>query len=357
MPELWPLVIVVALTTAWLITDVLIPQVTKFAYRIGQLDKPDARKVHSTPIPRLGGIAMFFGVAGSIVCLELLVPGKLFPMEGPIAGILAGAVLTFLVGVADDLLQLPAKLKFALEVGIACLAFYLGVRIEFISNPFGGEIWLLPLYFAVPLTAFWLVGITNCINLIDGLDGLAAGVSVIAALTIGIIAWQTNQPLAAILAACLIGSAIGFLRYNFNPARIFMGDSGSLFLGYMLASISVMGVLKLIATAALVIPVLILGVPIFDTAFAIIRRLWRHRPIFSPDKGHLHHRLLRVGLSQKRAVIIIYGLCLAFGGTAMALIGINGARTVLFLAFLILIWGGWSMVRSWKESKSETVGD
>lgn len=352
MPEFWGLIIVVTLTVAWLATDMLIPVVSRFAYKIGNLDKPDARKVHTTPIPRLGGIAMFFGALISFVVIEQLVPGKLFPLDGPLRGVIAGSILTFFLGVADDLHPLPAKFKFAAQIGIASLAFALGVRIDFLSNPLTGGLWVLPLACSLPLTAFWLVGVTNCINLIDGLDGLAAGVSIIAATTIGLIAWQTNQPLSAILAIGLVGAAIGFLRYNFNPARIFMGDSGSLFLGFSLAAISVVGVLKLIATAALVLPVLILGVPIFDTAFAILRRLIKHKPIFSPDKGHLHHRLLGAGLSQRRVVILIYGLSLAFCGVAMYIVRVTGARTVLLASFLILTWGLWTLVRSWKESKS-----
>ncbi|HBN07288.1 MAG TPA: undecaprenyl-phosphate alpha-N-acetylglucosaminyl 1-phosphate transferase [Cyanobacteria bacterium UBA8530] len=333
-------------------TDLLVPMVAGLAYRIGNLDKPDARKVHSTPIPRLGGIAMFLGVSASLAVLELLVPGRLFPLDGPLQGVFVGATLTFFLGVADDLHPLPAKIKFACQIAIASIAFFLGVRIEFLSNPLTGGIWLLPISLALPLTAFWLVGVTNCINLIDGLDGLAAGISIIAATTIGLIAWQTNQLISSIVAVALVGSAIGFLRYNFNPARIFMGDSGSLFLGFSLAAISVVGVLKLIATAALVLPVLILGVPIFDTAFAILRRLWKHKPIFSPDKGHLHHRLLGIGLSQKKVVVLIYGVSLSFCGLAMLLVKVTGAVTVLLSSLLILTWGIWNLVRSWKESKN-----
>jgi UDP-GlcNAc:undecaprenyl-phosphate GlcNAc-1-phosphate transferase len=261
--------------------------------------------------------------------------------------------MIFALGIADDLKPLPAKLKFLIQIGAAAIAVYLGVRIDFLSNPAGGLI-LLPAYVGVPLTIFWLVGITNTINLIDGLDGLAGGVSLIAASTTALIAYQTHQPVIALLALALIGSTIGFLRYNWNPAKIFMGDSGSLFLGFTLAAVSVVGVLKLLATAALLVPVLILGVPIFDTTFAIVRRALQRRPIFSPDRGHLHHRLLGMGFSQRRAVLIIYGICLLLGGTALFLTGIREGAVVLATAVGLLAWGfGNLLFRAPKVSNNE----
>ena len=346
MLEFWPLIMAVALMSAWLTADILIPWVVRFAHRIGNVDKPDARKVHKEPIARLGGIAIFAGFLASLAALEWLVPGRLFVLDGPLGGVLAGATAMFLIGVADDLKPLPAKVKLVLQIGAACLAYYLGVRIEFLSNPFTDGIWVLPTAVSVGLTVFWLVGITNTINLIDGLDGLAGGVSLIAAGTMTLIALQTHQSIAALMTLALAGGIIGFLRYNFNPAKIFMGDSGSLFLGFTLAAISITGVLKLVATVALALPLLILGVPIFDTAFAIVRRAWNRKPIFSPDRGHLHHRLLNAGLTQRRAVVVIYGISLLLGGAALTLLGIGGGSTMIGVACLFIAWGGWSIMRA-----------
>ncbi|MEB3197929.1 MAG: MraY family glycosyltransferase [Candidatus Sericytochromatia bacterium] len=327
----------VTLLVAWLATDLLIPWVTRAAYALGRVDEPDARKVHTVPIPRLGGVAIFLGFVVAVVAIELLVPGPLFPRTGPFLGLFVGAALIFLLGIVDDLLPLPARWKLLVQIVAASVAVWLGVRIEVLSNPFGG-MFILPMSVSVGLTVFWLVGITNTINLIDGLDGLAGGVSLIAASTTALIAFQTKQPALALLALALVGATIGFLRYNWNPAKIFMGDSGSLFLGFSLAAISVVGLLKVAATAALLVPILILGVPIFDTAFAIVRRAIQRRPIFSPDRGHLHHRLLGLGFSQRRAVVIIYAICLLLGGTALTLFGIHEGVVVLFTAIAILIW-------------------
>lgn len=334
--QIWPYL--VTLLVAWLATDLLIPLVTRLAYKLGRVDVPDARKVHTVPIPRLGGIAIFLGFGVAVLAVEWLFTGVLFPRSGPFLGLFIGATMIFFLGIADDLKPLPAKFKLLVQIAAAAVAVYFGVRIDFLSHPGGGLILLAPAV-AYGLTIFWLVGITNTINLIDGLDGLAGGVSLIAASTTALIAWQTHQPTIALLALALMGATIGFLRYNWNPARIFMGDSGSLFLGFTLAALSVVGLLKLLATAALLVPVLILGVPIFDTAFAIARRAWNRVPIFSPDRGHLHHRLLGLGLSQRRTVIIIYGICLLLGGSALALTGIREGTIVLATAVGMLAWG------------------
>lgn len=343
-----PMILVLTLLAAWLATDLCIPWVTRYARQFGHLDPVDARKIHTQPIPRLGGIAIFVGVMVSLALVELLTPGHFFPREGPVLGILAGAALVFLLGVVDDLHPLSAKVKLFGQIAAAGLAYLMGVRIEFLTHPQGG-LWVLPITYGLPLlsiglTLAWLVGITNTINLIDGLDGLAAGVSLIGGLTLAIIALETNQPMSAVFALALVGGTIGFLRYNFNPAKIFMGDGGSLFLGFILASISIMGVLKLVAAATLILPLLILGVPIFDTAFAIVRRLWNRRPIFSPDRGHLHHRLLSAGLSHRNAVIMIYGFSLTLAGTALVLLRLQGALPMFLAAGLFLAWGVWNLV-------------
>lgn len=346
MADYWYLVVALSVMGPWLATDILIPWVVRLAYRIGKVDAPDARKVHTIPIPRLGGIAIFLGFMLGLAMLECIVPGELFSLEGSMRGVLAGGTLMFLIGAIDDLRPLNAKLKFGLQIAAALLAYYFGVRIEFLSNPFGDGLYFLPSVTPVVLTVFWLVGITNTINLIDGLDGLAGGVSLIAAGIIGVIALQTNQPIAGLLALALAGSTIGFLRYNFNPAKIFMGDGGALFLGFTLAAISITGVLKLVAAVAFALPLLILGVPILDTSFAILRRAWNRRPIFSPDRGHLHHRLLDAGLDQRHAVLVIYGICLLLGGTALGLARVEGGYTVLGAGACFLIYGVYRLYRA-----------
>lgn len=335
MSHNWPYV--VALLVAWLGTDLLIPHVVRLAKLIGKMDVPDARKVHKEPIPRLGGIAIFMGSVLSLVVIELLQPG-FFTTQSSWHGIIVGSSLMFLLGVVDDLKTLSAKFKFVFQICAALVAYYLGVKILVLSNPLGGML-VLPDWLSVAMTVFWLVGITNTINLIDGLDGLAAGVSMIAGITLSIIAIQTNQYLGAVIILTLVGGTIGFLRYNFNPAKIFMGDSGSLFLGFTLAAISITGVLKLAATVTILLPLLILGVPIFDTTFAIVRRAASGKPIFQPDKGHLHHRLLGIGLSQRRVVIIIYGISSLLAGIALQLIGMRAATSVIIVSLLMLILG------------------
>jgi UDP-GlcNAc:undecaprenyl-phosphate GlcNAc-1-phosphate transferase len=335
MNEYWPYVVTVL--TAWLGTDLLIPWVTRFAYAMGKVDNPDGRKVHSTPIPRLGGVAIYLGFVLALGMLELLKPGIFFATRGPWIGIVAGATVVFGLGIVDDLFTLPAKLKLVVQIGAALLAYHLGVRIEFVTNPFGGML-VLPYGVSLAITVFWLVGITNTINLIDGLDGLAAGVTTIAAITLGILALQTDQVFSALIALTLAGSTIGFLRYNFSPAKIFMGDSGSLFMGFTLGALAVTGVLKTAAAVTLLLPLLILGVPIFDTTFAILRRSLQGKPIFAPDRGHLHHRLLGAGLSHRRAVLLIYGMSALLGGFALHLAGARWAIPIIVMSGLYFAW-------------------
>lgn len=335
MSHNWPYV--VALLVAWLGTDLLIPHVVRFAKKFGKLDQPDARKVHKEPIPRLGGIAIFLGFILALITIELLDPGFLTKRGFAWYGIILGSTLMFCLGVADDLKSLPAKFKFLIQIGVALLAYWLDIRIEFLTNPFGGMI-MLPQWLSICVTVFWLVGITNTVNLIDGLDGLAAGVSTIAGITLFIIALKTHQIFSALIVLSLVGGTIGFLRYNFNPAKIFMGDSGSLFLGFTLAAISVSGVLKLAATFSILIPILVLAVPILDTSMAILRRASRGKPIFQPDKEHLHHKLLGRGMSQRRAVITIYGISALLAGIALYIIGTKAALSIIIASALLLIF-------------------
>lgn len=285
------------------------PHVKEFAIKAGAMDTPDERKVHIKPIPRMGGLAIYFGIIAAVFIS--------MKINHQILGILLGGTVMLAVGIVDDLKQLSAKIKLLGQICAALVLVAFDVRIEWLTNPFGPMIYLD--YFSIPLTVLWVVAVTNTVNLIDGLDGLAAGVSSIASITILFVALQQNLWLVALLTAAIAGSALGFLFHNFNPAKIFMGDTGSLFLGYMLSAVSVMGAVKGAATIALFVPIVALGLPIMDTAFAIIRRYHNGVPIFRPDKGHLHHRLLAMGLSQKQVVLSMYVISGLLGLSAIIL--------------------------------------
>lgn len=293
------------------------PLVMRLAFRTGALDAPDARKVHKKPIPRIGGLGIY---TAFMLSVGLLLETSGIPAETAqgVAGLLAGGTLIVLLGLADDYKNLPAKAKLLGQIVCAGVAVALGVRIDFITD-FSGEILYLYDYVTIPATIFWMVGITNTVNLIDGLDGLAAGVSAIASLTICLVALQMGVLVVGVVTAALAGAAVGFLCFNFNPARIFMGDTGSLFLGFMLSGISVVGVMKSAAMVALVVPILALGIPIFDTTFAIVRRKRAGVPIMKPDKGHLHHRLLSLGFTQRQAVLLMYVISALLGSSAIAM--------------------------------------
>lgn len=312
-------VILTALATTLAVT----PLVRLVGERWGIVSKPGGRHVHHGAVPRIGGVAMFVGCFAA-VCMRWA--GEVFwgwppalTLAGePVIGVMVGLALMFGVGLLDDIVDLSPGQKLAGQLLAAGVAYAAGVRIDFVGDPFGGGLLLIGVL-SLPVTLFWMVGFANVVNLIDGLDGLAAGITAIAAVSLLVLAEESNQALAAVLAAALVGACIGFLRYNFNPASIFMGDSGSLFLGFTLACISLLGVMKSVAAITLVVPLLIIGVPVFDTFSAIVRRRRQGRPIQEADKGHIHHRLLGRGFSQKQTVLIIYiwSIALAVGGYAM----------------------------------------
>ncbi len=311
------------IVAAAVVTLVLTPIVRRISERYGLVDQPGGRKVHETPISRLGGIAMFVGffaaLAFELVGEKFFGWGGMLSQSGTeLAGVLAGMVLIFAVGVVDDIFTLNPGPKFVGQLVAASIVIASGLRIDFVGNPFGGGLIALGLL-GIPITLIYIAGFTNVINLIDGLDGLAAGITAIAATSFLVLGAQANRFEAAVLAAALIGACLGFLRYNFNPASIFMGDSGAMFLGFSLATISLLGVMKSTAAIALAVPLLIIGVPIFDTASAIVRRVRHNRPIQEADKGHIHHRLLNQGFNQRQTVVIIYiwSALLAGGGYAM----------------------------------------
>ena len=324
-----------AFSIAIIISIILTPLVIVLAEKTGAMDKPDKRKVHKKPIPRIGGLGIFLACIVSVIAMAILDDFQGESLKEIIGLLVSGTFIVF-VGLVDDYKNLPAKVKLLGQIFAAViLVLIFDVRIDFISDPFGDYIYLE--YFAVPVTIFWLVGLTNTVNLIDGLDGLAAGVSAIAAITIMLVALEQNFLLVAILTAALAGSATGFLFYNSHPAKIFMGDTGSMFLGFMLAGISVIGAVKSATTIALVVPILALGVPIFDTTFAIIRRLLGGQPIFKPDKGHLHHRLLSIGFTQRQAVFLMYVISALLGLSAVALTEVSRQMAMLILLVVIVV--------------------
>ncbi|MBR6343475.1 MAG: undecaprenyl/decaprenyl-phosphate alpha-N-acetylglucosaminyl 1-phosphate transferase [Selenomonadaceae bacterium] len=313
---------------------VVTPGVILLAAKTGAMDAPDARKVHKKPIPRIGGIGIYIAfMAGMLVVMSMNVLTEEVSHE--LIGLLFGGSLIVLLGIIDDYKNLPAKVKLVGQIIAATvLVVVFDVRIDFITDPFGDYLFLE--FMAIPATIFWIVGLTNTVNLIDGLDGLAAGVSTIACITIFLVALQQDIMLVAVLTAALAGAAMGFLYYNFNPARIFMGDSGSMFLGYMLAGISIIGAVKCAATIALIVPILALGLPILDTAFAIVRRYRGGVPIFKPDKGHLHHRLLDLGFTQRQAVLLMYVISALLGLSAVALTEVSPQFAILIVGLVVV---------------------
>ena len=330
MPD-YMLAFIIAAGVALLVT----PGVICFAAKTGAMDAPDPRKVHKKPIPRIGGIGIYF--AFMIAVLRVLSFTEVtHEVMTELIGLMVSGTLIVIVGVIDDYKNLPAKVKLLGQIIAACvLVIAFDVRIDFITDPFGDYFYLE--WLAIPATVFWLVGLTNTVNLIDGLDGLAAGVSTIASITIFLVALQQGIMLVAVLTAALAGAAFGFLYYNFNPAKIFMGDSGSQFLGFMLAGISVIGAVKSAATIALIVPILALGLPILDTTFAIVRRYRGGVPIFKPDKGHLHHRLLDLGFSQRQAVLLMYVISAMLGLSAVALTEVSSQIAIAIVCVVVVV--------------------
>jgi len=321
--------VVMVLLIPLVISFAATPLVRKLAFIIGAVDKPDARKVHTRIMPRLGGLAIF--VATTIGLLVFTNTG-FFPMYW----MLLGSIVIVIIGILDDMNPMSAKTKLLGQILAAMIVVYGGIRIDFINVPFMDE----PIYFGQwswVISILWIVGITNALNLIDGLDGLASGVSSIALSSIAIMSLMMGNITVATISLILLGATLGFLYYNFYPAKIFMGDSGSLYLGFFLASLSILG-FKNITMISYVIPILILGVPIFDTLFAIVRRYRSGLSITAPDKKHLHHCIISLGFSHRATVLIIYGITMMFSLAAIflsqATIWIAGIVLILVLLFV-----------------------
>ena len=312
--------ILLALAVAFVISFAVTPVVSSFAKKVGAIDVPDhKRHIHSHPIPRMGGLAIFIGFLLAVLLFAQITP--------QVRGILLGAILIVVVGAIDDVMNLNAWLKISIQILAAVIAVLSGV------------IGIL----AVPVTILWIVGVTNSVNLIDGLDGLACGVSAIAAmsmLVVSLLVSDANINVAVILAA-LVGGCLGFIPYNLNPAKIFMGDTGALMLGYIMATVSVIGMFKFYAIVTFVLPVLALAVPLSDTIFAFTRRILRGQSPFHADRGHFHHKLLDMGLNQKQAVAVLYAVSAILGLAAVLLTSTGIMRVivaVIAFAIAVFVW-------------------
>lgn len=297
------------LVVCFVLSVIFTPLVKKLAFFVGATDKPNKRKVHQKIMPRLGGLAIYASFMIGYFILR--------PWNEDWLYILLGSFIIVVVGILDDIYELPAKVKFVGQLAAAFIVVVIaGVQVTFINLPFGGQLHFGLL--SIPISILWIVGITNAINLIDGLDGLAAGVSAIALVTISGMALIMGDWFVFSVGLIILCSTLGFLLYNFHPAKIFMGDTGALFLGYMISVLALLG-FKNVTFISFVVPVLILGVPISDTFFAIIRRIVKRQPLSAPDKSHLHHCLLRLGYSHRQTVLIIYGMSAIFGLVAIIL--------------------------------------
>lgn len=346
----------IAFVVAFGFTWISVPLARKIAEKIGAIDVPkDARRMHKVPTPRLGGLAVFLGFLVSVLCF--------CEITRELIGLLCGSVIIVILGIFDDSHDLSAKLKFCVQIIAALVTIYIGdIKINFFTNPniFSDEgVLLLSDWIAVPCTVLWIVAITNAVNLIDGLDGLAAGVSTIAAVSLVFIASMVDEPAIALIAIIIAGACLGFLPFNFRKKKkIFLGDTGATFLGYALAVLSVQGGFKSYAVISFAVPVLIFGLPIFDTAFAMLRRVLTGRSPMSPDRGHIHHRLVDMGFSQKQSVFILYAMSGVLGLTAVVLAESGAMRALLLLiGVLIVIFAGSLLTRRRKPPKDEPPGD
>lgn len=331
------------------------PIIKKIGLKSGRVDKPGGRKVHKRPMVRLGGVSIFLGTLTALLIVwwtggfGILPPNK----EYEIWGVTIGGLAFFLIGLADDLFNLSAQRRLLMQCVVAALAWSAGVQIDFLTIPTVGLVTLSD-WISLPITVIWLVGMANAINWIDGLDGLAAGVCGIAAVVMLIVCLFMQQPAAALIAAALAGGALGFLRYNFNPAQIFMGDGGAYFMGFTLAGIGVVGLVKGVTTVAItvavILPYVILAVPILDMSAVILDRLRRGQSPFQADKRHLHHRLLQAGLSQRLAVLFIYSLTLWAGSLALAVSGMPSGLGYAIGATLLLSFTSWQVWKTARQS-------
>ncbi len=308
----------------------LVPLVISFSKKEGLVDVPNERKIHNKPISRIGGVAIWLSTMLTFLCLVFM---SYYPAGRLLSGILLGSSLMFLTGLIDDIYGLSAKFKLLLQVSIATLVYFLGIQIS--SIPFFGGINLG--FWSYPITILWIVGISNALNFIDGVDGLAGSVTTINSITLAIIALAMvpPNPIIALIGFILAGSMLAFLTYNFNPAKIFMGDSGALFSGFLLATISITGVMKA-ATVAILLPFVVLAVPIVDITYSSLRRIWKGQSPFVADAEHIHHKLLHAGFSQKKTVVILSSCAIIAGAFATLFMGESTIKAY-FIAIAVLV--------------------
>ena len=323
---------------AFVFTVIAVPLSNIFAKKYDVLDYPHARKIHRFPVPRWGGIGIYLGFIFAVFCSLVFIP-KFKELIFPVAthtgifnvflGIIIGSFIIFLLGFFDDLFRLPAKFKLFVQLFVGGVVFFFGVKIIGIAIPFTNIYFTLPLVLSFILSVFWFSGFINAINLTDGLDGLAAGIVAIASGAFFVVAILLNNVLSpssahmglsAFLSVAVCGTAIGFLIYNFNPAKVFMGDSGSLFFGFMLAAITVTGALKSTAVLAFFIPIIVVALPILDVALTLFRRFRKGMGLMMPDKEHIHHRLLKFGWSQREVVLLMYVFTLILSVVSILLV-------------------------------------
>lgn len=327
-----------------------IPDVKTIGLKLGIVDRPNSRKIHKSPVVRVGGISIFAGTIAALLIVWLLGGfSSLSPQgEKEIWTVIMGGICFFAIGFADDLFNLTPISRLLMQLLVASVCWFMGVRINFLSVPFDGLVqigWL-----SLPITVIWLVGMANAINWIDGVDGLAAGVSGIGAVVMLVVALFMNQSAAALIVAALAGSALGFLRYNFNPAQIFMGDGGAYFMGFILAAVGVIGLVKVTAVTAVLLPYLILAVPILDMSAVIFSRICKGKSPFIADKSHLHHWLLKAGISQRQTVLFIYALTLWVGSLAMGFSNIPSGWGYAIGATMLLVYLGWQVWRNRRKN-------
>jgi len=337
-------VLIAGFVAAVIVSLVATPWIVRYVREHRILDHPDARRVHKQPLPRGGGVAVvvaFLVVGGALALLGDALPGVKSARPLPamnVVGLFLGAIVATVIGALDDRYDLRARWQFLGQLLLAAIAVWAGIIVPFIGNPFGTGNIPFPLVVGIAFTVVWIVGMINSLNFIDGLDGLSSGIALIAALTLGVLSLtqQVNQPMVAIFCFVLAGGLLGFLRWNFHPAVIFQGTAGVMFLGYTL------GVLSILGSAKVIVALLVLAVPIIDTFWVIVRRLSEGRSPFSPDRGHIHHLLLDLGLSHRSTVLLIYVVCATLGlmslfvSSATGVIAFVGALVVLgVVAFLL----------------------
>lgn len=318
----------------------MVPKAIKFANAKGIIDNPkaDNRRVHTKPTPRAGGIAIVTAVMLSLVIYYVITALTSLEIDKKFVGYILGGILIASMGLVDDMKNLKPLYKFLFQLVAGMIIYIFGISIVGVKIPFIYPYVIDFSIWAFPITLIWVLGITNAVNLIDGLDGLATGISTISTISLLVVFTLNGASIETmIIAFALVGATLGFLPYNFNPAKTFMGDVGSNFLGYTLATISIMGMAKGYTVLAIVIPIIIMGVPVFDMIFAIVRRLVKHQKLTTPDKGHIHHRLLKHGYSQRQAVFILYSITTILGIIAVTLATKNSTQWWLLVAVLATI--------------------